>query len=460
MALRAVDIIMKKRGNPLESQGQELNQQELEFLIKGYVEGSIPDYQISAWLMAVYFNGMSFAETANLTSIMLHSGQVMNHHNTGIPGLVGPFVDKHSTGGVGDKLSLPLAPIVAACGQLDSRFQVQVPMMSGRALGHTGGTLDKLESIEGYRVGLQVEEFQKLIARTGFAMTGQTKDVVPADRLLYALRDVTATVESIPLITASILSKKVAEGSDGLVFDVKYGSEAFMKTKDDAQSLAESLVGTAKAMGKKATALITNMESPLGKKIGNFLEIEETIECLQGTGPADVMDLTYALAVEMLILAQELNPSVTNPATKEEALAACKAVVASGKALQVFLQNVQDQGGNPEKLMEQVGKRRSPFSTQVYATQEGYLNLHAFKLGLAGVHLGVGRNKTEDEVCPDAGMILHKVQGEKVAAGDLIMEVFGKDQESLEPALALIHQAITYSASPTTSQPLIYKEIH
>lgn len=460
MALRAVDIIMKKRGNPLESQGQELNQQELEFLIKGYVEGSIPDYQISAWLMAVYFNGMSFAETANLTSIMLHSGQVMNHHNTGIPNLVGPFVDKHSTGGVGDKLSLPLAPIVAACGQLDSRFQVQVPMMSGRALGHTGGTLDKLESIEGYRVGLQVEEFQKLIARTGFAMTGQTKDVVPADRLLYALRDVTATVESIPLITASILSKKVAEGSDGLVFDVKYGSGAFMKTKEDAQSLAESLVGTAKAMGKKATALITNMESPLGKKIGNFLEIEETIECLQGTGPADVMDLTYALAVEMLILAQELNPSVTNPATKEEALAACKAVVASGKALQVFLQNVQDQGGNPEKLMEQVGKRRSPFSTQVYATQEGYLNLHAFKLGLAGVHLGVGRNKTEDDVCPDAGMILHKVQGEKVAAGDLIMEVFGKDQESLEPALALIHQAITYSASPITSQPLIYKEIH
>lgn len=460
MALRAVDIIMKKRGNPLESQGQELNQQELEFLIKGYVEGSIPDYQISAWLMAVYFNGMSFAETANLTSIMLHSGQVMNHHNTGIPNLVGPFVDKHSTGGVGDKLSLPLAPIVAACGQLDSRFQVQVPMMSGRALGHTGGTLDKLESIEGYRVGLQVEEFQKLIARTGFAMTGQTKDVVPADRLLYALRDVTATVESIPLITASILSKKVAEGSDGLVFDVKYGSGAFMKTKEDAQALAESLVGTAKAMGKKATALITNMESPLGKKIGNFLEIEETIECLQGTGPADVMDLTYALAVEMLILAQELNPSVTNPATKEEALVACKAVVASGKALQVFLQNVQDQGGNPEKLMEQVGKRRSPFSTQVYATQEGYLNLHAFKLGLAGVHLGVGRNKTEDEVCPDAGMILHKVQGEKVAAGDLIMEVFGKDQESLEPALALIHQAITYSASPITSQPLIYKEIH
>ena len=458
MAFRAVDIIMKKRGSPLEPKGQELSRQELEFLIKGYVAGEIPDYQIAAWLMAVYFNGMTFDETAALTSVMLHSGRVMDHHHTGIPGLTGPFVDKHSTGGVGDKISLPLAPIVSACRLPFGR--VQIPMMSGRALGHTGGTLDKLESIEGYRVGLQVQEFQKLIARTGFAMTGQTKDVVPADRLLYALRDVTATVESIPLITASILSKKVAEGSDGLVFDVKYGSGAFMKTKDDAQSLAESLVGTAKTMGKKATALITNMESPLGKKIGNFLEIEETIECLQGTGPADVMDLTYALAVEMLILAQELNPSVTNPATKEEALAACKAVVASGKALQVFLQNVQDQGGNPEKLMEQVGTRRSPFRREVHSSQEGFLQLDAFKLGLAGVHLGVGRNRTEDPVCPDAGMILHKVQGDKVAAGDLIMEVFGQNEACLEPALALIQEAATYTSQKPQEQQLICKEIH
>ena len=458
MAFRAVDIIMKKRGSPLEPKGQELSRQELEFLIKGYVAGEIPDYQIAAWLLAVYFNGMTFDETAALTSVMLHSGRVMDHHHTGIPGLTGPFVDKHSTGGVGDKISLPLAPIVSACRLPFGR--VQIPMMSGRALGHTGGTLDKLESIEGYRVGLQVQEFQKLIARTGFAMTGQTKDVVPADRLLYALRDVTATVESIPLITASILSKKVAEGSDGLVFDVKYGSGAFMKTKDDAQSLAESLVGTAKTMGKKATALITNMESPLGKKIGNFLEIEETIECLQCTGPADVMDLTYALAVEMLILAQELNPSVTNPATKEEALAACKAVVASGKALQVFLQNVQDQGGNPEKLMEQVGTRRSPFRREVHSSQEGFLQLDAFKLGLAGVHLGVGRNRTEDPVCPDAGMILHKVQGDKVAAGDLIMEVFGQNEACLEPALALIQEAATYTSQKPQEQQLICKEIH
>ncbi len=460
MAFRAVDIIMKKRGSPLEPKGQELSRQELEFLIKGYVAGEIPDYQIAAWLMAVYFNGMTFDETAALTSVMLHSGRVMDHHHTGIPGLTGPFVDKHSTGGVGDKISLPLAPIVAACRLPFGR--VQIPMMSGRALGHTGGTLDKLESIEGYRVGLPVEEFQQLIARTGFAMTGQTQDVVPADRLLYALRDVTATVESIPLITASILSKKVAEGSDGLVFDVKYGSGAFMKTKEDAQRLAESLVGTAKAMGKKATALITSMASPLGRKIGNFLEIEETIECLQGRGPQDVMELTYALAVQMLLLGQEL-ASTTSPAAEDfqkQALAACQEAVSSGRALELFLQNVRDQGGDPERLMTQVGTRRSPFRREVYSSQEGFLQLDAFKLGLAGVHLGVGRNRTEDPVCPDAGMILHKVQGDKVAAGDLIMEVFGQNEACLEPALALIQEAATYTSQKPQEQQLICKEIH
>ncbi|MBO5125396.1 MAG: thymidine phosphorylase [Spirochaetaceae bacterium] len=459
MAFRAVDIIMKKRGSPLEPKGQELSRQELEFLIKGYVAGEIPDYQIASWLMAVYFNGMTFDETAALTSVMLHSGRVMDHHHTGIPGLTGPFVDKHSTGGVGDKISLPLAPIVAACHLPFGK--VQIPMMSGRALGHTGGTLDKLESIEGYRVGLQVEEFQRLIASTGFAMTGQTQDVVPADRLLYALRDVTATVESIPLITASILSKKVAEGSDGLVFDVKYGSGAFMKTKEDAQRLAESLVGTAKAMGKKATALITSMASPLGRKIGNFLEIEETIECLQGRGPADVMELTYALAVQMLLLGQEISQVVgTERLSADQALERCQEALSSGRALEFFLQNVRDQGGHPERLMEQVGQRRSPFRREVRSTQEGFLQLDAFKLGLAGVHLGVGRNRTEDAVCPDAGMILHKVQGDKVAAGDLIMEVFGQNEACLEPALALIQEAATYASQKPQEPQLIYKEIH
>ena len=288
--MRAVDIIMKKRGSILNPKGSELSKEELDFLINGYVKGDIPDYQISSWLMAVYFNGMTFAETGLLTEIMLHSGDVID-----LSGLTGPFVDKHSTGGVGDKISLPLAPMVAACG-------VKVPMMSGRALGHTGGTLDKLDSITGYKSQIPPEEFKTYLQKTGFAMTGQTKQIVPADRLLYALRDVTGTVESIPLITASILSKKVAEGSEALVFDVKYGSGAFMKTKEAATELATSLVKTAQAMGKKASALITNMNTPLGYKTGNFLEIEETVECLQGKGPADVMELTYALGVEMLIL--------------------------------------------------------------------------------------------------------------------------------------------------------------
>ena len=218
--MRATDIIMKKRGSVLNPKGQELSREEIEFLIKGYVAQEIPEYQVSSWLMAVYFNGMTFAETANLTDVMLHSGDVIDFSKMN---MIGPFVDKHSTGGVGDKISLPLAPIVAACG-------VKVPMMSGRALGHTGGTLDKLESIEGYNVNLSKEKFASIIQEVGFAMTGQTKDIVPADRLLYALRDVTGTVESIPLITGSILSKKIAEGSDCLVFDVKYGSGAFMKT--------------------------------------------------------------------------------------------------------------------------------------------------------------------------------------------------------------------------------------
>ena len=287
--MRAVDVIMKKRGFK-QTGGAALSREEIAFLVNGYVSGDIPDYQMAAWLMAVYFNGMTFEETAILTDVMLHSGSVMD-----LSGIEGPFVDKHSTGGVGDKISLPLAPIVAACG-------VKVPMMSGRALGHTGGTLDKLESIAGYKTGLSAEEFRTYIKQTGFAMTGQTKEIVPADRLIYALRDVTATVESVPLITASILSKKVAEGADALVFDVKCGTGAFMKTPEEAEALAKSLVGTGTAMGKRVIALITGMYEPLGNAVGNFLEMEETYNVLNGAGPSDVTELTMQLAGWMLVL--------------------------------------------------------------------------------------------------------------------------------------------------------------
>ena len=436
--MRPTDIITKKRGTFVRDENgaqhltgsTTLTKEEIKYFIDGYVAGTIPDYQIAAWLMAVYFNGMTFEETGWLTDIMLHSGSVID-----LSGLSGPFVDKHSTGGVGDKISLQLAPIVACCG-------VQVPMMSGRALGHTGGTLDKLESIENYRVGLTQDEFKKIIAKTGFAMTGQTKEIVPADRLLYALRDVTGTVESVPLITASILSKKVAEGSDALVFDVKYGSGAFMKSVADAETLARSLVKTA-----------GTMDTPLGIKIGNFLEIEETIECLQNNGPADVMEETYALASEMVLLGGKAS-------SKEDALAQCTAAVKSGAALKKFLENVKAQGGNPDALMAQIGKRRSKYHTVVKAAHNGYIFLDALHIGLAGVDLGVGRNKTTDDVCADAGFILHATSGSAVHEGDIIMDVYGKDDACLAPACARLEKAIMYSDEKPRMAPLICKEIH
>ena len=404
--MRATDIITKKRGTfSFQDDGTKkiltnttLSKEEIEFIVNEYVAGSIPDYQISSLLMAIYFNGMTFEETGHLTNAMLNSGDVINLYNSEY-NLKGPFVDKHSTGGVGDKISLPLAPIVACCG-------VPIPMMSGRALGHTGGTLDKLESINGYKVQMSPEEFKKIISEIGFAMIGQTKEIVPADRLLYALRDVTGTVESIPLITASILSKKVAEGSDALVFDVKCGTGAFMKSLQDAEALANSLVKTAQTMGKKASAFITDMNTPLGIKIGNFLEIEETIECLSNKGPEDVMQLTYELASEMIILGEKAT-------CREEAIEMCKKVVSSGEALNKFLDNVKIQGGNPEDLLSKIGKQRSQFNTKIYAEDDGYINIDALKTGLASVTLGVGRNKTSDKVCPDAGLILQKQMVQK-----------------------------------------------
>lgn len=438
--MRAVDIIMKKRGSLLNKGGEQLNREEIEFLINGYVNGSIPDYQVSSWLMAVFFNGMSFKETACLTDVMLHSGDTID-----LTDLHGPFVDKHSTGGVGDKISLPLAPITAACG-------LTVPMMSGRALGHTGGTLDKLEAIDGYRVGLEVNEFKSILQKTGFAMTGQTEKIVPADRLLYALRDVTGTVESIPLITASILSKKAAEGSDALVFDVKFGNGAFMKTPEAAQELAESLVKTAQSMGKKSAALLTNMNTPLGMKIGNFLEIEETLDCLEGKGPEDVMELTYALGALMLVLGGKAS-------TEEEGIERCKVAVQSGRAMELFLANVREQGGDDKALLSQRNVRRSPFKRTIEAAQDGFLSIHAYKTGLAGVNLGVGRNRTDEKVCPDAGIILHAREGCFVKKGQLIMEVFGKNEECFEQAVPLLEDALSYSSEKMDPVKLVLKKI-
>lgn len=433
--MRAVDIIMKKRS------GLELSDGEIGFIIEGYVKGTIPEYQVSALLMAIFFKGMTAKETAALTGHMLKSGDVMD-----LSGIPGPFVDKHSTGGVGDKISLPLAPMVAACG-------AKVPMMSGRALGHTGGTLDKLESIPGYFTTLELRQFREGILHEGFAMTGQTSRVVPADKKLYALRDVTATVESIPLITASILSKKVAEGADSLVFDVKSGPGAFMKTFEEAKALAQSLVRTGTAMGKNIVAVITDMSEPLGRTVGNFFEIEESLDCLEGSGPSDVMEITFRLGAWMLVVS-----GIAESVENGEAL--CRSAVASGKARELFFANVRRQGGDVDRLLALRGRFRSQFRAELRAEKAGFIeSVDAWKIGLAGVHLGVGRNTTEDRVSPDVGFIFERKRGDRVGKGDIIAHVFGKDEACLGPAMELSRAAVSISAAAPKPKSLILEEI-
>jgi pyrimidine-nucleoside phosphorylase len=439
--MRAVDIIMDKRG------GKELSREEIQFLIGGYVAGEIPDYQVAAWAMAVFFRGMSPAETAALTEVMLCSGAVMD-----LSGVPGPLVDKHSTGGVGDKTSLIIAPLVAALGIRD-------PMMSGRALGHTGGTLDKLEAVPGYRTNLSPGEFKTILARDGFAMTGQTKDIVPADRLLYALRDVTGTVESIPLITASILSKKAAEGAEALVLDVKYGSGAFMKNPADAEKLARSMVDTGSAMGKKIIALLTDMDEPLGNMVGNFLEVEECYDCLEGKSPkgppgsADLMEVSLELAARMAVLGGKAPDAAAGRKL-------CEAALAGGKPRELFLINIKSQGGDPEEFLKLKGSYRSPHRGEITAPREAYISrIDAWKIGHAGVGLGVGRNRTEDPVSPTAGIQFLKKNGEKVQPGEPVMIVWGKDEASLEAALPLLSGGVEYSPVPPAKRNLILKEI-
>jgi pyrimidine-nucleoside phosphorylase len=326
-------------------------------------------------------------------------------------------------------------------------------MMSGRALGHTGGTLDKLEAIPGYRTGLDMAEFRRILAGVGFAMTGQTKDIVPADRLLYALRDVTATVESVPLITASILSKKVAEGADALVFDVKFGSGAFMKDSGDAEQLARSLVDTGTAMGKRIVALLTDMNEPLGNMTGNFLEVEESLDCLEGRGPADLMEVTLELAARMVVLGGKAKDPVEGRRLCEEALA-------SGKPRELFLANIAAQGGDVGKFLELRGTYRSRISAEIRAEKTGYLSrIDAWKIGRAGIDLGVGRNRTEDSVSPVAGIRFHRKGGDRVAAGDLIMTVWARDEAGLAAALPQLRDAVEYGDTEPAPRALVLKEI-
>jgi pyrimidine-nucleoside phosphorylase len=431
--VRAVDLIRKKRD------GGALSEEEVRFFVDGYVSGDVPDYQAAALLMAVLFRGMSADETGFLTRAMIESGDVID-----LTGLRGPLVDKHSTGGVGDKVSLVLAPVAAACG-------LQVPMMSGRSLGHTGGTLDKLESIPGYRTDLSVRRFRECLEGAGFAMIGQSERVVPADRRMYALRDVTATVESIPLITASILSKKFAEGAQGLVFDVKTGSGAFMRSLADAEALAASLHGTGKALGRDVSVVVTSMEQPLGRTAGNLLEVRESVEALEGGGPADLREVTLRLAGHMLRLGGLCDRVEDGERRAARALD-------DGSARERFARNVEMQGGDLDAALDPA--RRAGVVQVLEAGTEGFVTgLNAFAVGMAVAGLGAGRSRQGEAVLPDVGVVLHRKIGDAVRRGEPLCEVHGPDRDRVAAALAGMQAAYTIAGAPVAAPSLILKEI-
>lgn len=433
--MRAVDVIRKKRDR------HELSPAEIEAFACAAAAGSWPDYQLSALLMAIYFNGMSPGETATLTAAMTNSG--MRYRWDDVPG---PKVDKHSTGGVGDKTSLVLAPLAAACG-------VVVPMMSGRGLGHTGGTLDKLESIPGFRVGLEEDELRAALKAIGVGMIGQTARVAPADRKLYALRDVTGTVECVPLITSSILSKKLAEGIDALVMDVKAGRGAFMKTRRDAKVLADLIVRVGNANGVRTEALVTAMEAPLGRAVGNALEVIECLEALKGHGPKDVEDLSVLLAARMVRLAGLAG-------SDSEAESKVRIALASGAGLEKFRQIIERQGGNPRVVDDYAGFARAPLRTQVPAERPGYVtDLNAEQIGIAAMLLGAGRNRADDRVDHAVGVIVRAAVGERVTVGDPVLEVHYRDEASLVAALPMLRESIAIGEVAPEPAPLVLEEV-
>ena len=428
-------IIEKKRD------GGHISEADIRELIDLYSKGEIPDYQMSAFLMAVYFKGMSFDEVTALTDAMMRSGDVLDFSNYG-----SLSVDKHSTGGVGDKLSIPLAPLVAAVG-------VVVPMISGRGLGITGGTLDKLESIPGYNTQLTTEQFQNVLAKVGCSIIGQTARLAPADKKLYALRDVTGTVPSIPLISASIMSKKLAEGAAGLVLDVKCGRGAFMKSMDDARTLAKTMQAIGRGMGRNIVALLTNMDSPLGEKIGNTLEIEESIDVLKGKGPADIRELTMALAVEMVLLAKLAE-------TPEEATAKLEAVLESGAALQKFRDMVIAQGGDARIIDDYSLMPQAPVKLDVCADASGYVEtIDADAIGRMVLLLGGGRRQVTDSINYGVGISNLIKLGTEVKPGDRLMTIHAASEAEGKALISSARDAVKLSISPLTAPELIYERI-
>jgi len=430
--MRAVDVIRKKR----DSGG--LSREEIEFLVSGYTRGEIPDYQMAAWLMAVWIRGMNRSELAALTEAMLYSGQVLNHAE--IPGRK---VDKHSTGGVGDKTSLILAPIVAAGG-------LTVPMISGRGLGHMGGTLDKLEAIPGFNVNLSLEEFRRVLQECGMGLIGQTAEIAPADKKIYALRDATSTVENIGLICASIMSKKLAEGIDALVLDVKTGSGAFMKKEEESVRLAEVMVETGKRMGKKVVALITGMDEPLGRMAGHSNEVWESVEVLKGRGPTDLRELSLDLSAWMFFLG-ETTRSV------EEGRRLAETMIGTGQALEKLRQGIRLQGGDEQVVDEPERLPQARFHADVASAAAGYITAtNCEQFGTALAMLGGGREKKEDKIDHGVGLEFHKRIGERVENGERLVTIHYNNDAKLAEAKKLIARSYMIGGSqPGEKRPLV-----
>ncbi|RLC58036.1 MAG: thymidine phosphorylase [Chloroflexota bacterium] len=433
--MHAINIIAKKRD------GAELSREEIEFFIQGYTRGEIPDYQAAAWLMAVYLRGMTDRETRYLTLAMAYSGDVLDLKD------VAPLVvDKHSTGGVGDKVSLVVAPLVAACG-------LPVAKMTGRGLGFSGGTVDKLESIPGYRTDLSVAEFKAQLKEIGIVLTGQSADLAPADRKLYALRDVTATVESIPLIVGSIMSKKIAAGADAIVLDVKVGNGAFMKTLEDAEILAEAMVRLGSRVGRRMVALISDMNQPLGRAVGNALEVQEAITTLCENGPADFREHCLAVATEMLVLGGKA-------ADTDDARALALETLTSGAAWQKFRELVEAQGGDIRYIEEPERLPRARLIEPVPAPRSGYVAaVNAAEVGMAVVELGGGRERKGDPIDHSVGVVVHYKVGDPVRKGMPLFTIHANDEANLAAARERVLAAYTFSDIAVEPLPLFYRRV-
>lgn len=429
--MNIVELIRKKRN------GNRLSREEINQLISTYTSNRIPDYQFSAFLMAAFLRGLNKEETSALTESMINSGIIVNLNS-----IKGAKIDKHSTGGVGDKTSLIITPIVAAAG-------VNVPMISGRGLGHTGGTLDKLESIPGFKTDLNLKEYKSILKKCGAVLIGQTRDIAPADKLIYSLRDVTATVESIPLITASIMSKKIAEGIDGLVLDVKTGSGAFMQKMNDAVRLTESLINTARSFNKNVIAFITDMNQPLGNYIGNWLEVYESIKVLKGEIKGDLLRLSLVLAGAMIYLGKKAS-------SIEEGSIISQELISNGKAFEKFLEIVKLQNGDVAIVKDPDKSLKSKFIRKIRSKKEGYLQrINNYEIGMISVLLGAGRLKIDDKIDPKAGIIFYPKIGDKIGKGDVIAELHSSSKKRIKEAETKFFNSLQFSENKVRKPKLI-----